>query len=94
MKNIVTIIIFVVCILSVKAQTVDTSIIKDPRERNYFIYGERNLNFLKMDKIGDYNISFFIIGEVELDSLIFVHYQYNVFEKIVIFDIINNMCSI
>lgn len=82
MKNIVTIIVFVVCILSVKAQTVDTSIIKDPRERNYFIYGERNLNFLKMDKIGDYNISFFIIGEVELDSLIFVHYQYNVFEKI------------
>lgn len=82
MKNIVTIIIFVVCILSVKAQTVDTSIIKDPRERNYFIYGERNLNFLKMDKIGDYNISFFIIGEVELDSLINVSYEYTISEKV------------
>ena len=82
MKNIVTIIIFVVAFLSLKAQTVDTSIIKDPLERKFFIYGERNLNFLKMDKIGDCNISFCILGEVELDSLIFVHYQYNVYERI------------
>ncbi len=81
MKNILNLFIFISCIMPLKAQTVDTSIIKDPFERNYLSH-ETNLNFLKMDKIGDYNISFFIIGEVELDSLIFVHYQYNVYERI------------
>ena len=81
MKNIVTIIIFVVAFLSLKAQTVDTSIIKDTLERNYYTRFN-NFNFLKMDKIRDCNISFCVLGEVELDSLIIVNYQYNVHERI------------
>ncbi len=82
MKNILNVIIFVFCIISVKSQSVDTSIIKDTCERNFFVYGEKKLNFLNIDKIGNCNISFFIIGEVALDSLIRVYYQYNFYEKI------------
>ncbi|MBR4453528.1 MAG: hypothetical protein IKS33_04630 [Bacteroidales bacterium] len=77
MKNIVTVIIFVVALLSLKAQTEDTSIIKDTLERNYYTRFN-NFNFLKMDKIGDCNISFCVLGEVELDSLIIVNYEYKV----------------
>lgn len=63
MKNIVTAIIFVVASLSLKAQTEDTSIIKDTLERNYYTRFN-NFNFLKMDKIGDYNISFLLLEKL------------------------------
>ena len=79
MKNIVTIIIFVVALLPLRAQTIDTSIIKDTLERKYYSRFN-NFNFLKMDKVGNCNISFCILGEVELDSLIIVNYEYKVIE--------------